>query len=682
MAALARAGPSETYCPDSESACHGSQICHWNGVLSRCVSSVPCALELVPTSCLQNTFGCEWSNSRCAKLERRTPTVESPCLAHKYDQAGCATEKRCFWQSFTCQLRPTIVLSLADDLGWNDVGWNNPRARTPVLDGLRAQGINLNRHYVARFCAPSRAMIMTGKYAWRMGLQTDLNLNPVWNLRCASDAGGKLLPQVLKETGGYATLGFGKWHLGHYRDDLIPTSRGFDQWIGYYGGGIERNTRPNQFYSQRCACQKSNTCATYSSGTSMVCATATGMVNCTAGEPQRIVDSVNVELEETTDVFLANRAREAILSAREDVPLFLFLSWSTPHDPVYAPSSFKSSILYSRPQFGTDAPINKVCKSDKRLEHLAMVTTLDAAHAAVIDSLEEVNRFDTTVFVFMSDNGGNSPWRKAVNVVSTCAAGSNYPLRGAKFTWWEGGVRALGFVYSRNYMVATKRGRSFQQLISAADWRRTLVKASGTAWPKDLDDDGVDYWSPLSGLGVPSYETRTELPLQVWKEQSRHVHLFYYPNSAGGPELHKLIIGNPFSGWGSGNVGTHVAKYSHGEIDQPPELPNSEVKFSLDNGFNAKLQCASSCLYNLDRDQQELLDLSTTRPDLLKIAMVLVEKYKEQYVQVRSSGLCDAGFYATDNKDTMDANSIYQARRCGGWVPWLHTNSTLKTTCQ
>lgn len=239
----------------------------------------------------------------------------------------------------------------------------------------------------------------------------------------------------------------------------------------------------------------------------------------------------------------------------------------------------------------------------------------------------------------------------------------------------------MGFVYSSKYMVASKRGTSFKGLISGVDWRRTLLKASGVAWGKGLDDDGIDYWSPLSGLGVPSYEQRTDLPLQVWKEQSRHVHLFYIPNDIGGLELYKLIVGNPFSGWGAGNVGTQIAQYSHGEIDQPLELPSSEVKHTLDSGFNAAYLCAGSCLYNLDRDPQELNELSKGEPANLRIALQLVEKYKDEYVKVSDSGLCANKFYATDRMDTTDRQSIHQANSCGAWVPWLDANGKVKSTC-
>lgn len=325
-------------------------------------------------------------------------------------------------------MRPTIVLSLADDLGWYDIGWNNPRARTPVLDGMQKLGIGLNRHYGSRFCAPSRGMLLTGKYAWRLGMQTDLNLNPVWNIRCAVAPTSKLLPAVLKETGGYATLGFGKWHLGHYRDDMIPTQRGFDKWIGYYGGGIEKNNAPEQYFSTRCCCNGNpKSCSPFATNAKLTCGRVTGMINCTAaatGQQQYVVDSTQ-SAEDTTDLFLAAQARQQILKAAEDVPLFVYLSWSTPHEPVYASEAYKQSIMRSRPAFGTDATINQYCQASKRVTQLAMVMTMDYANAVVIDALEEVNRFDTTIFVFLSDNGGNSPMRTAPNVLNSCPAGFN-----------------------------------------------------------------------------------------------------------------------------------------------------------------------------------------------------------------------------------------------------------------
>lgn len=427
MPQLVSAGPGDSYCPQDEESCYSSSICHWNSVTSQCMSSLPCALESQPAMCEQNTWGCTWDNQRCIKVNRRELVKPSPCAPFRYNQQACSQEKRCFWQNFECELRPTIVLSLVDDMGWYDIGWNNPRSRTPVLDAMKTRGILLDRHYMSRFCAPSRSMLMTGRYAWRMGMQTDLNLNPVWNIRCGVPTEIKMLPAVLKETGGYATLGYGKWHMGHYRDDLIPTQRGFDKWIGYYGGGIDQSSGPDQFMSRRCACKGTNTCSPFATKPTVLCTKATGMVNCTVGAPQRVVGPVE---EDTTDVFLANRAREGILAAEEDVPLFLYLSWSTPHDPVYASEAFKQSILKSRPEFGTDAPLNKEakCPSSKRLEHLAMVMTMDTAHAAVIDALEHVQRFDTSIFVFLSDNGGNAPLRNGPNSINNCGMGFNCTL--------------------------------------------------------------------------------------------------------------------------------------------------------------------------------------------------------------------------------------------------------------
>jgi arylsulfatase A-like enzyme len=103
---------------------------------------------------------------------------------------------------------------------------------------MRETGVSLERHYTTRFCAPTRAMLLTGVHPWRLGLQTDLNLNPVNVVRCSSVLAAKklnarLLPEILRQDGGYATHMFGKFHMGHYSASTLPTQNGFDSFVGF-----------------------------------------------------------------------------------------------------------------------------------------------------------------------------------------------------------------------------------------------------------------------------------------------------------------------------------------------------------------------------------------------------------------------------------------------------------------
>ena len=117
-------------------------------------------------------------------------------------------------------------------MGHYDVGFNNPAASSPNIDALMRSGILLNRHYSSRMCAPSRAMLLTGRPAWTVGLNPDFNLNPVVTARCGLAASTPLLPSLLKQV-GYKTHALGKWHLGGYSRAFFPTSRGFDSFVGY-----------------------------------------------------------------------------------------------------------------------------------------------------------------------------------------------------------------------------------------------------------------------------------------------------------------------------------------------------------------------------------------------------------------------------------------------------------------
>ncbi|MFM8214458.1 MAG: sulfatase-like hydrolase/transferase, partial [Pirellula sp.] len=128
-----------------------------------------------------------------------------------------------------------MVVFLADDLGWKDVGWHGSEIPTPNLDRLAGAGAQLDFFYVQPVCSPTRAALMTGRYPMRHGLQVGV-------VRPWAQYGLPLEEQTLAQglqSAGYATAIVGKWHLGHFRTEYLPTRRGFDHQYGHYNGAID-----------------------------------------------------------------------------------------------------------------------------------------------------------------------------------------------------------------------------------------------------------------------------------------------------------------------------------------------------------------------------------------------------------------------------------------------------------
>ena len=132
--------------------------------------------------------------------------------------------------------QPNIVFIVIDDLGYSDCSFTNPGTthdvRTPHIDSLRAGGVVLTNYYVHAVCSPSRATFLTGRYAHHHRIVDWIPPDSAYGLGVDEVT----LAQKLKEV-NYATAMSGKWHLGFYKQEMTPTFRGFDEFVGFYGGG-------------------------------------------------------------------------------------------------------------------------------------------------------------------------------------------------------------------------------------------------------------------------------------------------------------------------------------------------------------------------------------------------------------------------------------------------------------
>ncbi len=373
----------------------------------------------------------------------------------------------------TATAPPNVVVILADDLGWNDVGYHGAPIETPHIDQLAHEGVQLDRFYVQPICTPTRAALLTGRSPVRSGL--------VFGVARPWDYFG--LPQeehLLSESfraAGYQTAIVGKWHLGHSHVDQTPNRRGFDQFYGHLLGAIDyyRHSRFGGIDWQR------------------------------DGETVR-------EGGYTTDLLGAEAAR--VISERDpSKPLFLYVPFNAPHSPKQAPpdlvarnaeiSSEENLLAHATFIDGVAerlgmtraeaARILDPAGDAPRAVFAAMVHSLDLAVGRILSALEAEGITDDTLVLFLSDNGGH---------VSLGA--SNTPLRGEKSTVFEGGIRVPAAI---RWPAGLKGGRVVTQTVSALDVFPTLLAATGTEGRNTLPFDGADRWPQIAGAApVPTGE--------------------------------------------------------------------------------------------------------------------------------------------------------------------------------
>lgn len=345
--------------------------------------------------------------------------------------------------------KPNILLIVADDLGWSDVGWHGGFAKTPHMDKLAHSGVELDRHYVQPVCTPTRTALMSGRYPGRFGPQP---LSPS-NLR-AMPLGTVTLASALKSL-GYSTYQSGKWHLGA-RPEWGPTAFGFDHGYGTLTGAADPWT-----HKYRKANPYENTW-------------------------QR--DGVRLDEQGNATELVAAEALRRIRERRS--PWFMYVPFHAVHTPVDAPEEYKR--LYDGVKFHDDP-----AKHDSRLRMAAMVSQLDAKIGAFVAALDETGQRGNTLIVFTSDNGGiESLKNDYVGSVGDSPLNSeNDPLRGQKGTLYEGGIRVCAFASWPGKLAPRKLAAPMH----AVDWLPTIAELVGYKPSTDLKWDGLSRWSALSG---------------------------------------------------------------------------------------------------------------------------------------------------------------------------------------
>lgn len=344
--------------------------------------------------------------------------------------------------------KPNVLLIVADDLGYADVGFQGCKdIPTPNLDSLAKQSVHCTNGYVSHpFCSPTRAGVMTGRYQQHFGHEN----NPAW-LPNDTVAGLPLnqitLPQLMKKA-GYITGAVGKWHLGAH-SQFHPNKRGFDEYFGFRGGGH-----------------------IYLAGTK-------------GGEEYNVPLEFNGE-ERPFDDYLTNilgREAASYVDRHQDKNWLLYLAFNAPHTPLSAPPELLA-------KFSSIA-------DEGRRTYAAMVNAMDAAVGTVLARLDATKQRENTLIFFISDNGGPNLAAKSGKPCFT----DNSPLRGYKGMVYDGGIRVPFLV---SWPAKLKPG-TFEKPVISLDFLPTALAAAGGDLPTDRQLDGVNLIPHLTGekTGAP-----------------------------------------------------------------------------------------------------------------------------------------------------------------------------------
>jgi arylsulfatase A-like enzyme len=335
--------------------------------------------------------------------------------------------------------KPNFVFFLADDLGWGDVGYHGSEIRTPNIDKLAAAGARLEAFYVQPVCSPTRAALMTGRYPMRHGLQVGV-VRPWAQYGLPLDE--RTLPQALKEA-GYATAIVGKWHLGHFQPEYLPTRRGFDHQYGHYNGALDYFTHVRD------------------------------------GGLDWHRDDKSCRDEGYSTHLLAKEACRIVAGHDPKKPLFLYVPFNAVHAPHQVPEKYKE-------------PYSKL--KEPRRTYAGMLAAMDEAIGQVVEAVEKKGLGKDTLFLFSSDNGGPQP-----GTVTT-----NGKLRAGKATVYEGGVRVAAFAAWDGHI---KPGTVVNEALHMVDWYPTLLKLAGAPTEQKHPVDGLDAWGTIAeGKPTPHKE--------------------------------------------------------------------------------------------------------------------------------------------------------------------------------
>jgi arylsulfatase A len=378
--------------------------------------------------------------------------------------------------------RLNIVLIVADDLGYRDVGaFGQDRIRTPNIDKLAAEGMQLTTHYSGNtVCAPSRSVLLSGLHPGHTFIRengqtpgyarvTNEGQRPV-------PAGHLQLPLTLK-TLGYATGGFGKWGLGPWTSSGDPNAQGIDRFYGYICQSVAHNYYPSYLWDN---------------------GKRVTLNNPEPDRKPRLAEGADPNDPTSYDPFLRGKdyapdliGEQALAFVREnkDRPFLLYYPTVVPHLGYQVPDDSLAEYAGRFPEESYPGNADYVPHRTPRAAYAAMITRMDREVGRIATLINALGLDDNTIFVFTSDNG-------APGGIPTSYFNSGGVFRGGKGAIYEGGFRVPAIV---RWTGRIKPGTSSDRVTGFEDWLPTLIELAGDASATPTGLDGLSFAPTLLG---------------------------------------------------------------------------------------------------------------------------------------------------------------------------------------
>jgi len=334
--------------------------------------------------------------------------------------------------------RPNIIVMVADDLGWADVGFHgNQIIETPSLDRIAAEGTQLNRFYTTPICSPTRAALMTGRDPIRLGVAYS-TIMPWQNNGIHPEE--TFLPELFAGA-GYQTAMVGKWHLGHAQQTYHPNSRGFEHFYGHLHTEVG-------FFPP--------------------------FASLGGKDFQR--NGVSIDDQGYESYLLADEVSRYIRERDTEKPFFIYMPFIAPHTPLDAPEDLKAKYADMEDDRGksrskmadnTRFMAKLTRRESARPMYAAVVDGMDRSIGRVLDTLDAEGLAENTIVLFFSDNGG---------AVYAIGGADNAPLRGGKGDTFEGGIRVVA---TMRWPEKIGAGGKVDSIMSVMDVFPTLLAAAG-----------------------------------------------------------------------------------------------------------------------------------------------------------------------------------------------------------